>query len=435
MILKPRGEALHFSWGQWLALVFLILALNLGIQYVYAGRGALFQAEVLPEYLAVVPEFLLAWILGRIAGDDKGRDRYLIVLFSLGPPLIAVSALVYFLVPYLPDLGPWIEWSLSYWFLLWYSLAAGMAAIRLFDLRGMRALAVMLFVFVWLAATDSFLTSDRGLWAPAYFEEPIEREYSGLTEDAFYRQPQLLESALAALKPERPGHVDLYFIGAAGYASQGVFMREVNSVSGLFDERFDTAGRSIRFINNAATAAEVPIFSVTALERALTRIAGLMNRDEDMLFLFMTSHGSSEHRFSLDLGDMRFNEIAPAVLRKLLDDSGIKHRIIVVSACYSGGFVEALRDDNTLVITAAAADRNSFGCSNENDFTYFGKAYFDEALRKTWSFTEAFEMARPVIAARERAQEYTPSEPQIAVGKNIAPVLETFARQHAQTLR
>jgi hypothetical protein len=208
----------------------------------------------------------------------------------------------------------------------------------------------------------------------------------------------------------------------------------VNSVTELFNERFDTQGRSIRLINNATTVDAVPIFSKTALQQSLQHIAGLMNRDEDILFLFMTSHGSSEHKFSLDFGAMRFNEIDPQVLRKLLDESGIKRRIVVVSACYSGGFVEALKDDNTLVITAAAADKNSFGCANENDFTYFGKAYFDEALRKTYSFTTAFEMAKPVIAEREKKDDYTPSNPQIYLGKDIAPVLDVFA-QERQTRR
>ena len=58
------------------------------------------------------------------------------------------------------------------------------------------------------------------------------------------------------------------------------------------------------------------------------------------------------------------------------------------------------------MIAAAAPDKNSFGCSNEAEWTYFGKAYFDEALRNTHSFTQAFDLAKPVIAQREKAQKY-----------------------------
>jgi hypothetical protein len=209
----------------------------------------------------------------------------------------------------------------------------------------------------------------------------------------------------------------------AGYANQDVFMREVDSVSRLFRERFDTEGRTVRLVNNARTVAEVPIASVTSLKATLARLSQVMDRDEDVLFLYMTSHGSQDHHFSLDFWPMRFNTLDPATLRKLLDDSGIRRRVIVVSACYAGGFIEPLKDENSLIITAAARDRNSFGCSNEADYTYFGKAYFDEALRETYSFVEAFEKAKPVIAEREKAAGFDGSNPQIFLGAKIGPAL------------
>jgi hypothetical protein len=114
---------------------------------------------------------------------------------------------------------------------------------------------------------------------------------------------------------------------------------------------------------------------------------------------------------------LQLADLAPIDVRRMLDDAGIRYRVVVVSACYSGGFVESLKDDDTLVVTASAPDRNSFGCSNEADFTYVGKAYFDEALRSTDSFIEAFDLAVPRIAAREQ-QRLRPSNPQIFVGEH-----------------
>lgn len=440
LLLSPRREAINFSWGQMLALIGLSLLLGLGLQFAYVGRDGFLQTEVLAEYLLIAPEILLVWVLGLLARDSAGSAgsaRYLIVLLSLGPPIILASPLLFFAYPMAENV--WLQWLLYYFLPLWYALAAAVAAPRIFDMRGFRALLALVLVPTVLLLADRHLHSDRWLWSSrSELPIPVEADPAVralLNEDNFYRQPQLLAAALDDLQPERPGQTDLYFIGAAGYAAEGVFMREVNSITALFNERFDTQGRSMRLINNVTTADEVPIFTSTALRRSLNRIGSLMNSDEDILFLFMTSHGSREHRFSLDFGAMSFKEIEPEGLRKLLDESGIKYRVIVVSACYSGGFVEALKDDNTLVITAAAADRNSFGCNNENDFTYFGKAYFDEALRKTYSFTEAFELAKPVIAAREKVDDYTPSEPQMALGKNISPVLEGYARAREQALQ
>ena len=86
----------------------------------------------------------------------------------------------------------------------------------------------------------------------------------------------------------------------------------------------------------------------------------------------------------------------------MLDDAGIKWRIIVVSACYSGGFIDPLKDEHTLIMTASAANRTSFGCGNGSEATYFGDALFQHALRFEDSFVKAFQHARERIAERER---------------------------------
>jgi hypothetical protein len=247
-------------------------------------------------------------------------------------------------------------------------------------------------------------------------------------EDVFYLQPRILERELARLRPGRRGVIDLYFIGVAAYAGQDVFMKEVRSVAKLFDDRFDTRGRSLALINNPATVRASPIATATSLDLALKRVAEVMDRDEDILFLFITSHGSKDHQATFDFWPMHLDPIDPARLRKMLDRSGIKRRVVVVSACYSGTFVDALRDDWTLAIAASAGDKKSFGCSNEADFTYFGKAYFDEALRHTYSFSEGFEIAAPVIAERERKASFDGSDPKMFVGARIRRALERFVK-------
>jgi hypothetical protein len=83
-------------------------------------------------------------------------------------------------------------------------------------------------------------------------------------------------------------------------------------------------------------------------------------------------------------------------------------------------------------MTAADARRQSFGCGAESDFTYFGKALFDEELRRTWSFAEAFERARAAIAQRERAGKYEPSNPQMHVGGAMAAKLRAVESRLAR---
>jgi hypothetical protein len=289
----------------------------------------------------------------------------------------------------------------------------------------LRRLGVVASALVLLALPLGGLYRDRTLWHPPYDEEAQARgSRAGVAdEEAFYEQPRVLERELNAVQPGRKGVIDVFFVGVAGYGSQDVFMREVDSVARLFRERFGAEGRTIRLVNNPKTALDTPIASITSLRESLRRVAAVMDPDEDVLVLFLTSHGSEDQRFSLELWPLRLRSLTPAALRAALDESGIRNRVVVVSACYSGGFVDALRDDNTLVITAAAAHRNSFGCTNEAQWTYFGRAYFDEALRKTHSFAKAFEMAKPVIAEREKKESFDPSEPQMAMGAGIAAKL------------
>ena len=142
-----------------------------------------------------------------------------------------------------------------------------------------------------------------------------------------------------------------------------------------------------------------------------------MNADEDVLFLFITAHGDRDHRLSAVQPPLELAPLTPTALARMLHDAGIKWRVIVVSACYSGGFIEPLRDDNTIVITASAPDRTSFGCEAGRDFTYFGEAYFRDALARTRSFTAGVrDRARRSSASARRRRSLEPSLPQMWVG-------------------
>jgi hypothetical protein len=261
------------------------------------------------------------------------------------------------------------------------------------------------------------------LWEIPYEDEAAAGDPDPATEDALYAQPVLLERELAGLLPGRRGVEDLYFVGFAGDGSEDVFLKEIEVIAGLFQERFDASGRSVLLVNNDRTAQEFPFATATALERSLARVGQVMDRDEDVLFLYLTSHGTEDHHLETDLWPYSLRTIDPVGLREMLDRSGIGWRVIVVSACYSGGFIEELRDERTLVMTASDAASNSFGCGNDSEFTWFGKALFDEQLRGTRSFTAAFEGAAAAIRRRETEEDEEPSNPQIFVGERMPAYL------------
>jgi Peptidase C13 family len=245
-------------------------------------------------------------------------------------------------------------------------------------------------------------------------------------EGTYYRQPQLLERALAELQPSRAGQPQLFFVGFAGYGTQAVFKREALAVRDLFDAQFSTKGRSLVLINHASTMADTALANVSNLERALQHVGGLMNGGDDVLFLFLTSHGQ-KGQFAVEMPGFNLNDLTPDVLREVLDSSGIKNRVVVVSACHSGSFVEAVAEPNTLVITAAHADRTSFGCDDQREWTYFGDAFFNRALRQERSFERAFQHATQLIGDWEKRDKLTPSLPQIAGGDALRAKLAALA--------
>jgi hypothetical protein len=257
-------------------------------------------------------------------------------------------------------------------------------------------------------------------------EEPVEAEPLA-TEALFHAQGELIERALRGVSPGQPGQPELYFLGFAPDASEDVFLKEMRFVKRLFDERFGAAGRSIALASSRHALDEFPIASVTNLRRALARAGEAMN-EEDTLFLFLTAHGFRDHRLSAVQPPLELAALTPTSLSRMLQDAGIKWRVIVVSACYSGGYIEPLRDDNSIVITASAPDRVSFGCEPGRDFTYFGQAYFRDALSRTRSFTRAFELAREIVGKQEAEEKLEASLPQIWVGPAIAARLDQAAK-------
>jgi hypothetical protein len=221
-------------------------------------------------------------------------------------------------------------------------------------------------------------------------------------EVALYAQKELLDKALASLKPREPGRINLYLLAVAGDGSQEVFRREVEFVQGEFARRFGTSGRTVALVNSRSSVATAPMATVTSIRQALNAIAARMDREQDILFLFLTSHGSAEHELSLAQNGIDLQDLRAAELGTMLKESGIRWKVVVVSACYSGGFIDPLQDERSLIITAARRDRRSFGCADENDFTYFGRAFFKESLPKSRSFAEAFRRAEALVGDWER---------------------------------
>ncbi len=245
------------------------------------------------------------------------------------------------------------------------------------------------------------------------------------------RDARLLAEALDDFEPQRPGIIDLYAIGFAGDGTQDVFRNEIAYFPSLARQRLHARGALALVSHPDSLEAEPrPLATYDNLQLALQGVAARMDTQEDVLLLYLTMHGTPEHELALYFPPFVEDTLVPEDLRALLDDAGIRNRVLVVSACYSGGFIPELRGPDTLLITAARQDRTSFGCDSESSATWFGRAWLVEGLNRADSFVDAYEYATRRVRQWERTEDVTASFPQMSMGKGIRTRLKEW-RAHA----
>jgi hypothetical protein len=285
-----------------------------------------------------------------------------------------------------------------------------------------------LVVFIWL--TDA-LDAIPDVWAaPEVAEAADGGDSHADAETVLFEQPKRIDQALAAIHSEDSPNPKAFFLGFAGVGEQKVFAQEIGLASRVLSERYGMEGRALSLINDQRDLERAPLASVSGLKYALRGLAAHMNLDRDVLFLVISSHGASEPAIAVSNSDLPLNDMTDEDLAGALSDSGIKWRVIIISACYAGGFIDALKNPRTIVITAAAADRTSFGCSNDRDLTYFGEAFFRDALPEARSLRDAFDRARSSIAVRERRERVDASRPQAYFGAELEARLAAM-KDHA----
>ena len=454
VLLRPRGNPALPGPGAFvlaLAVYFLVEALT---YWVSAEPPRMFYGWGVNQILADSALTLVAaWVLVRMAGRRGiGWGVAAIALAATAAtslvvhwPLQWVATLIY--ERGLPVTAAAVVWlSLAWWFLVLIRLSGWLMPRRLplAVFTAMLAYAVSAMPWWWLpgapliahdaasaqAAQQSSVNEDDAIIDAGFDGEANDEGADFDPEQLMFDQPRLLADAIDGLRPRTPGRSNLYVIAFGGDGSENVFHNEVGYAGRLFARRFDAEGHILLLDNNPASLDTRPLATLTNLRLALAALAERMDPVEDILLVYLTSHGSREHHLYVSLDPLPLNQIGPEDLAEALQTSpSIRWKVLIVNACYSGGFIDSLRDDSTLVITAARSDRTSFGCGAESEITYFGKAFLAEALNETRSLPEAFEKARSTVEAWEtRDREDPHSEPQIASSRSIEAKLDKWSR-------
>ncbi len=251
----------------------------------------------------------------------------------------------------------------------------------------------------------------------------IERSRSATWQLAEHRR---LSTALARLTPGRKGTVEA-FVLSVGLDSDPVFGREAREAGRVLARRYAATGHSLVLAGtDGGGPSALPMGSPANIAAALARMAELMG-PEDVLVLYTTSHGAQFGVVYND-GDAGFGMIGPSRLAALLNELGIRNRLLLISACYSGVFVPTLVTDTTAIVTAASSTRTSFGCQADNDWTFFGDALVNRALRKPQGLAKAAAEATMSVAEWEAQGQLQPSQPQSYIGAKAESWLGALER-------
>ena len=237
-----------------------------------------------------------------------------------------------------------------------------------------------------------------------------------------------LDRALAALLPQRKGVVDAYVVAVA-LDSDPVFGREAREAGRVLARRYDAAGRTIVLAGTDGSApSALPRGSPENIGLVLARIRELIDPAEDALILYTTSHGAPIGIVYND-GNEGYGIMSANRLAGMIGGLGIERRLVIVSACFSGTFVPALAGRDSAVLTASVGDRTSFGCQSDNDWTFFGDALINHALRKGQSLAGAAREAATLVDQWEKQGQLTPSLPQSAIGTGAEAWLAALDRR------
>jgi hypothetical protein len=154
---------------------------------------------------------------------------------------------------------------------------------------------------------------------------------------------------------------------------------------------------------------------IQAIYDGLADVAG---KAKGGCLFYLSSHGAPQ-------GAIVDEQILlPGVLDSILDKAcGTRPTVVVISACFSGVYVPTLAGGNRMVLTAARADRTSFGCGEENKYPYFDDCFLS-SIRGAHDFPALGRTVQACVAKKEvDTGMKPPSEPQLYVGAGLKPIL------------
>lgn len=203
-----------------------------------------------------------------------------------------------------------------------------------------------------------------------------------------------------------------------GMFGDPVFDRDVITFERAFSRAFGAPTQTLAYGANDRSLTRPNVDFISA---SLTQMAGAARDGQDLVVVMLTSHGSPD---VIALQTSQGGPVAPVSadqLAQFLAPLENDRQILILQACYSGSLIDELRSPNRIIVTAASADRSSFGCNPDSDNTWFIKS-LNRAMGEGGSWRQIFARTQALVLADEQAAGFPASNPQSFVGANMRDI-------------
>lgn len=418
--LPVRRAAFRVDLAQWLAIVIVSALVDIALDGLRAQAGSAFTLNGIDgELFALGLLMITSGVLGALYRDAGTFIALPIVVLAAFLPVQVVHALPAIAALAWPEhWGAWFDVAMLAWMLAVCIRSMWIVSETPVQRRLLRAVlgGLLLSLPLWIGPLGG---PSAAWWVGDEVAADDDDAPSPASEPVLAVQSALLDDALDALEDERGGVTDLYFVAFAPDARHEGFRDEVESAQHVLDERFGTSGRSLVLLNNRATVTVLPYATLTNLRRALQEIGAAMDADDDVAMLYITGGSNADHELQAVHPPLDLVDISPDAVKQLLDNAGIRFRVVVVSTCAAGAWLDALQDDNTAVLVASPGDAHPDGCEGGDAASPFAKVLFEHALRNADTLPAALTAA---------AAELGPVASRLSIGPAIAEHLTRLRR-------
>ena len=256
-----------------------------------------------------------------------------------------------------------------------------------------------------------------------------------VVEQVLREDAERLQRALLAIAPQRPGQKDIYYLVVGGDGDDSVFVRDVAVAQQALHQQLGAAGRGIVLLNDRQYS-EHALATRENIRLALAHLAGVMNAQEDVLFVHLASHGRRGNgALTLRQPGIALADIDATEFADMLAQAGVPDQILVISACYAGHWLDALATERNLILASAHRGRTSFGCGDASAMTWFSRALYVESELQLADPRSLFAKVESLISRWEAEQGFAEDKqslPQFHLGKQFAGWSDSM-RSPAQT--